>query len=324
MGSSALPLILLLMSLIHTGLTQGFPTPTLTVTPNRPVFTGETVNLVCLIEYSGWTYQWFKAATYHSESQMPYHYTVNENTLTIRGAAVSDEGQYQCRGQYGGSYSSRSNSVSLIVKERPKPVVHVDPDENVFIGEMVTLTCDIQGTQDWQYNWYKDQNYIVGQAQKYIISSVDWSHRGVYSCGGTQSKAPTYSQRSDGVTLTVSDKPQLTLTVNPQSPVFTGDTVTLSCDVRHLTVWTIYWRKDSNPEYTDAATKTIKSVSVSDGGRYWCRAHGYYDSYFSNRVKIIVKKRHKPVVHVDPDRSVFSGETVTLTCDIQQFCATVR
>ncbi len=89
--------------------------------------------------------------------------------------------------------------------ERPKPVVGVDPDRRVFRGETVTLTCDIQQTGDWRYSWYKDGNqvYRQGRDQNYIISSVDWSHGGVYSCIGSQSEAPRYSRFSDGVTLTV-------------------------------------------------------------------------------------------------------------------------
>ncbi len=87
--------------------------------------------------------------------------------------------------------------------ERPKPVVGVVPDRRVFRGETVTLTCDIQQTGDWWYSWNKDR-YQVYSRQKYIISSVDPSHNGVYSCGGSQSRAPTYSRFSDGVTLTVS------------------------------------------------------------------------------------------------------------------------
>ncbi len=87
--------------------------------------------------------------------------------------------------------------------ERLKPVVGVVPDRRVFRGETVTLTCDIQQTGYWQYSWYKDNKHVYS-GQNYIISSVDPSHGGVYSCRGTQSRAPTYSQTSDGVTLTVS------------------------------------------------------------------------------------------------------------------------
>ncbi len=64
--------------------------------------------------------------------------------------------------------------------------------------------------------------------------------------------------------LSLPEKLWPTLTVNPESSVFTGDTVTLSCDVGQLTGWTIHWRKDPNTESTGDATKTISSVRVSD------------------------------------------------------------
>ncbi|XP_026122272.1 basement membrane-specific heparan sulfate proteoglycan core protein-like [Carassius auratus] len=234
MGSSALPLMILLMSFIHAGLTQDFSRSTLIVTPDDTVFTGETVNLTCVIQsyYSDWRYEWYKRNTNIQVSQTSDRYTVNGDTLTIRGVITSDQDQYTCGGRRDGTPdSSQLSSVSLSVKDKPKP----------------------------------------------------------------------------------------TLTVKPQSSVFTGDTVTLSCDVGQLTGWTIHWTKDSNPESTADATKTIKFVRFSDEGEYRCRARrGNYYSEFSNTVKITVTVRPKPVVGVDPDRRVFRGETVTLTCDIQQ------
>ncbi len=96
--------------------------------------------------------------------------------------------------------------------ERPKPVVHVVPDRRVFREETVTLTCDIQHTGDWWYSWTKD-NTQVYSGQKYIISSVDWSHGGVYSCIGYQSQ--DHSQYSAGVTLKVSGESSCVLHTNP-------------------------------------------------------------------------------------------------------------
>ncbi|XP_052417061.1 immunoglobulin superfamily member 1 [Carassius gibelio] len=289
------------------------PKPTLTVKPQSSVFTGDTVTLSCDVgQLTGWTIHWTKDSTPESTT---------DATKTIKSVRDSDEGEYRCRAQRGNYYSEFSNTAKITVTVRPKPVVGVDPDRRVFRGETVTLTCDIQQTGVWQYSWYKDykQDYSAGRDQNYKIPSVDPSHSGVYSCRGTQTQAPTHTQMSDGVTLTVSDKPKPTLTVKPQSSVFTGDTVTLSCDVGQLTGWTIHWRKDSNPESTTDATKTIKSVRDSDEGNYWCIARrGNYYSEFSNTVKITVTVRPKPVVGVDPDRRVFRGETVTLTCDIQQ------
>ncbi len=91
------------------------PRSTLTVTPDSPVFTGETVNLKCVIEsYSNWRwridqtyywrydwtrewrYEWYKDSVM---LQMSDRYTVNRDTLTIRGVNESDQGSYRCRGQ---------------------------------------------------------------------------------------------------------------------------------------------------------------------------------------------------------------------------------
>ncbi|XP_042582652.1 obscurin-like [Cyprinus carpio] len=114
MGSSALPLMLLLMSFIHAGLTRDLPS--LTVTPDSPVFTGETVNLTCVIEsnHSDWIYEWYKDSVMLQTSD---RYTVNRDTLTIRGVITSDQGQYMCKGRTDeGTISSQSNSVSLTVE----------------------------------------------------------------------------------------------------------------------------------------------------------------------------------------------------------------
>ncbi len=67
------------------------------MTPDSPVFTGETVNLTCVIEtHSDWRYEWYKDSVMLQSSD---RYTVNRDTLTIRGATESDQGQYWCRGQ---------------------------------------------------------------------------------------------------------------------------------------------------------------------------------------------------------------------------------
>uniref|UniRef100_A0A671MN06 Ig-like domain-containing protein n=1 Tax=Sinocyclocheilus anshuiensis TaxID=1608454 RepID=A0A671MN06_9TELE len=61
-----------------------------------------------------------------------------------------------------------------------------------------------------------------------------------------------------------------------------GDAVTLRCEVDQIWArWAFIWSKDSNTESTEAATKTIDSVKVSDGGEYRCRARrrGLYTNY---------------------------------------------
>ncbi|KAL0189769.1 hypothetical protein M9458_016868, partial [Cirrhinus mrigala] len=67
------------------------PASRLTVTPDSPVFTGETVNLKCVIEsYSDWRYEWYKG-TDSVMSQTSDRYALNRDTLTIRGVTESDQ-----------------------------------------------------------------------------------------------------------------------------------------------------------------------------------------------------------------------------------------
>ncbi|KAK9956091.1 hypothetical protein ABG768_013845 [Culter alburnus] len=185
----------------------------------------------------------------------------------------------------------------------PKPRVTIKPDHHVFRGETVTLRCDIdaEGVTSWRYNW-----------------SVSESDAGNYSCNGTASEGSRWSNISDEVTLTVSDSPNLTLTVEPQRSVFTGDSVTLRCVLdQSRGGWEFLWSKNSNTESTEAATKTINPVKVSDGGEYRCSAQrgGYYTDY-SEPVAVTIYERPKPRVTIKPDHHVFRGETVTLRCDI--------
>lgn len=64
-----------------------------------------------------------------------------------------------------------------------------------------------------------------------------------------------------------------TLTVQPQSSVFTGDRVILNCDVDQSTGWEFTFINSTHHEHFQASrTKTISSVHVSDAGEYKCRA----------------------------------------------------
>ena len=92
-----------------------------------------------------------------------------------------------------------------VLTATPKDKVKIQPADRVFIGETVTLTCDIGSGGGWNYRWYKDN--LLSEAQwwkEYTIYNVAQAHTGVYTCNGTQSTDPRYSQTSAAVTLTVS------------------------------------------------------------------------------------------------------------------------
>jgi len=87
-----------------------------------------------------------------------------------------------------------------------KPVVTVKPDQRVFRGETVTLTCVIKGGGNiqWTYRWIKDGNtvYPCITIAPYYSFTADVSRSGEYSCRGES--LYLYTDFSDGVRLTVS------------------------------------------------------------------------------------------------------------------------
>ncbi|XP_042617339.1 B-cell receptor CD22-like, partial [Cyprinus carpio] len=185
-----------------------------------------------------WTYSWFK------DGYTLYPYTTTTTAeFSFRADYVSYGVKYSCRGERSDSQrSDTSAAVTLTVSERPKAVVKVTPDQRVFRGETVTLTCDIQGAGDiqWTYSWFKDGYTFYSYtttATAEISFPASVSYSGEYRCRGERSDSQRSSFISDAVTLTVSDLPTSTLTVTPDSPVFTGERVDLKCVIESYSDW---------------------------------------------------------------------------------------
>ncbi len=100
------------------------------MTPDSPVFTGETVNLTCVIKsHSNWRYEWYKDSVMLQSSD---RYTVNRDTLTIRGATESDQGQYWCRGHIRSVSPQSSSYVYLTVKGELNVIVLINSLYYIF------------------------------------------------------------------------------------------------------------------------------------------------------------------------------------------------
>ncbi|XP_026117847.1 sialoadhesin-like [Carassius auratus] len=146
-----------------------------------------------------------------------------------------------------------------------------------------------------------------------------------------------------------SNLPRSTLTVTPDSPVFTGERVSLKCVIEsnrdwrqrngltydQRSYWTYYqthvwryeWNKDSvklqsSDRYTvNTDTLTIRAVTTSDEGQYTCR--GQRDerpnSSQSSSVSLSVKGVSPSVsLVVRPSRSQhFSSDSLSLSCEDQ-------
>ncbi|KAK3545270.1 hypothetical protein QTP70_002919 [Hemibagrus guttatus] len=206
------------------------------------VYTGDTVTLSCeLQQETGWEFHWYKNNQWLQNS-------AQENTLKVTEDNAGDT-EYQCWANrinnhyYYYYYTEFSDPVKITVRVRPKPVTSINPDNQVFSGETVTLRCDIQdeSVSSWQYSWYKDASHSpVSSVQVYRISGVEVTHTGKYTCRGAERGGSRSSHSSDAVTLTVSER--AVLSVSPQSWLTEGDSVTLSCEVTDSsTDWTFSW-----------------------------------------------------------------------------------
>ncbi|XP_060762624.1 Fc receptor-like protein 5 isoform X2 [Neoarius graeffei] len=207
-------------------------------------------------------------------------------------------------------------------QERPRAILTLQPDGQIFSGQDVTFTCEIQGYADteWTYNWNNNDNQIFSDTEnrKYSFTAVE-SASGKYTCSGRRKNDSQTSETSNAITLTVSAKPTPTVSVRPQSSVYTGDTVTLSCNLQS-TGWMFFWYKARLPLFQVAKDTNILDDTVANAGIivYQCQARrGDYNSLVSDPITITVRAIPKPVVSIKPDEQVYSGETVTLRCEMQ-------
>ncbi|XP_055792990.1 Fc receptor-like protein 4 [Salvelinus fontinalis] len=219
-----------------------------------------------------------------------------------------------------------------VSKGKAKAVLTIYPTSSqIFRGESVTLRCNIQRGKvtDWKYTWRKDVVDSFSRKNEYEIREVKMSDSADYRCLGTRiTNQQKHSEWSDAVRLTVTALPKATLTITP-NPAYTGERVTLTCSVGSDSGWSYTWYKDntikevtlSGRHTTTGVTFTISRAADSDQGLYWCQGEiqsRSISSIISDPVTITVEERPVALLTLQPNwPQIFSGETVTLSCDIQ-------
>nr|XP_021333780.1 sialoadhesin-like [Danio rerio] len=318
------------------------PRSTVTVTPDSAVFTGETFNLKCVIEsdHSDWTYEWY-ADRNRVKLQSDGHYTVNRDTLTIRGAAESDQGQYWCKGFIDGrSVSTQPTSVYLTVKDlKPKPELRSDPAGPALTGNTVTLTCNTDLSTGWDFYWYKntqESEIKTTRTNSYSMKIDSLSDGGQYWCRAGRGEPVYYTQYSDELTLSVTESPKAVAIIQPDERVFRGETVTLRCDIKWggNTEWTYRWEIEQTDHYNkyynqynqhknnvsrcSAQELKISLVEVFHRGNYSCT--GQMNTQISQRsdpvALTVYSDEAQAAVQVSPQPWLTEGHSVTLICEV--------
>ncbi|XP_015252836.1 PREDICTED: B-cell receptor CD22-like [Cyprinodon variegatus] len=120
------------------------------------------------------------------------------------------------------------------------------------------------------------------------------------------------------------DKPNVTvssgLTIIPA-----GGNVTLTCSLKSTSGWKYKWFRQirgKDEVQVNTSTEESKNITVSQGGIYRCvGVRGKPEVYTprSDEVIIEITFSNKAVVNLQPNwPQIFSGETITLTCEVQE------
>ncbi|KAE8279289.1 hypothetical protein D5F01_LYC22875 [Larimichthys crocea] len=315
--------LFLLNTLLYVHAEVENPKPRLTVDTNI-IHRKNNVTLTCSVEGSAvWKYDWFKRTSDSSEAQSI------RNGVPENITHVSEEGLYHCRGRRGDPpfYTEYSNEVAIQKYVSNKASLTLQPNwPQIFRGETITLRCQIEGggDTDWTYQWIPDRLNTPPTNSEYRISSATESDSGDYWCMGRRDSY-SFTEWSDPITLTVSlNRPKAELSADDRDiPV--GGSVTLTCSVKTSSSgWKYFWyrgEKTSEPLNTQDVLLSTGQISVSQEGVYWCRGGrgepDYYTEY-SDSISINKNVVNKAVVTLQPNWSeIFSGETITLRCEIK-------
>ncbi|XP_060942880.1 basement membrane-specific heparan sulfate proteoglycan core protein-like [Limanda limanda] len=196
----------------------------------------------------------------------------------------------------------------------------------LYSGEHVNLTCHMReaNVSEWFYEFKWNDKPLVPITSTNVlrIPELTPDRNGDYQCIAHHNSSEE-NRRSNRATLSVSaHRPRATVRASRTSiPV--GGSLTLTCSVEESAGWSYDWfTRSPDAEETAIATNPVQnSLSISQGGSYWCRGRRTHSDFCS-------EKSH--VHHIDRTLSnrsfvvlqhnwtqIFSGETISVRCEIQ-------
>uniref|UniRef100_A0A672FG09 Ig-like domain-containing protein n=2 Tax=Salarias fasciatus TaxID=181472 RepID=A0A672FG09_SALFA len=305
------------------------PRATLT-SGNTTISVGGSVSLSCSVRDSdGWKYEFYKTTSTSWEKLV-------ETSVGDSGVIqVSKGGIYQCRGERETSgYLSDMSDVAIIrITFTNKPVITQQPSwSQIFQGEKITLTCEVQGGEktDWRYYWRRNSRSLPNEDEKLLQFTASESFNGDYKCMTTR-RDDFYSLTTWSEAFTVSVlRPKLS--VSP-SWLIPGASVTLICHTEPPSAgWSFYWFKavpNSQDSYTYEPLPGTSSGTANNSFTVHGQTHTAGYACSAGRGDPLIYTQHsRPTfvwssgVHpsasltVNPDRvQHFTSESLSLTCE---------
>uniref|UniRef100_A0A6Q2WUG0 Ig-like domain-containing protein n=1 Tax=Esox lucius TaxID=8010 RepID=A0A6Q2WUG0_ESOLU len=194
----------------------------------------------------------------------------------------------------------------------------VSPQEPLYTGDRVTLQCYIPEYTDWTYVWYKDNGLLPSETSK-TTTIILPNNAGQYQCQGKRTDQPQSSYISPNHSISTTALPTASVSVSPHGLLYSGETVTLQCDISDYTDWTFWWYRNEQLQSPGSPSKTITTLS-DQVSQYQCqgrRTDRPQSSQRSVSLKISVTDQSKAVLSISP-QWMNPGDSVTLNCEVKE------
>ncbi|XP_061841414.2 cell adhesion molecule CEACAM5-like isoform X2 [Nerophis lumbriciformis] len=230
--------------------------------------------------------------------------------------------------------TSQPSTESQTIYEPPVPSLHLQsPWFEIFPFEKAEFLCLINDSSDWNVTWYKsgsqvqetDPNLSFSMSQGVVLTipAALPAHSGLYVCQGHH-KVKGNTSYSNSLELKVdANKPKATLTQNPKwEHMYPGESVTFQCTIHKSQGWEYEWFRNDMKIQESNITYRIDSLTLSDTGRYHCKAKRGKSLFFfyteqSETSILQVYEPPTPTLRLVTSWSdVFENETVELSCNM--------
>ncbi|XP_070825108.1 cell adhesion molecule CEACAM5 [Chaetodon trifascialis] len=219
------------------------------------------------------------------------------------------------------------------VYEPPVPILQLQSTWlDVFPSEKVVFNCNIHGSSDWTFTWFRndqevqdsDPNVSLSADQSVLtITAATQTYSGHYSCKGHHKTKGVTTASSLQLKLTVSaKKPKPTLSRSSNfDKMFPGESVTFTCTVTVASGWEYLWyHNGTDIQAPNSNTYTIASIDHPNSGQYHCKAKrgkGPFYTEESEKTTLQVSDPPKPSMRLlTPWTDVFENETVEFRCEV--------
>lgn len=241
---------------IATGCFSSISTTTVIVNPppsaptlgsSSPVCSGQTLSLTCS-SVIGATYAWSGPNTFSSTLQNP----------TVTAIPLAGAGTYSLTANVAGCPALPTQTISVTVNPTPAAPV-AGSNSPACIGGDISLTASSTGAT---YNW-SGPNSFSSTTQNPVITPAATINAGTYSVTATSALGCTSNIGTTSVT--VNPPPPTNPVTSSNSPVCSGNTLSLSCNT--IASASYVW---SGPNSFSNATQnpTIAGITTAGSGTY--------------------------------------------------------